>query len=152
MQSLNNLVLFDNTDEIQKMLFESLESEGFKCIMGMPIHKNQHGQVYSVHAYIVPIDTLTTKADAIAIFHDIAIANFTMSESEIISADPFVFGDLKFNRSRPIEFRSIDLCKHGIKKDHVYFYLRGVSRDDSLPIVYAYDDKGEIVEVSNETE
>lgn len=139
---MSNLPLFDSHDELRQMLFESLEAEGFKCVMGIPIHENNLGQVYAANALIAPASTLTTKEDAIKIFHSIAIANYT---SQIVS------GDAQFDYSRVIEFRSIDLCRHATKEDHIYFYLRGVSRNESQPIKWQYDSEGKLERAESES-
>lgn len=139
---MSNLPLFDSHEELRQMLFESLETEGFKCAMGIPIHENNLGQVYTTNALIAPVSTLTTKEDAIKIFHHIAIANYT---SQIVS------GDAQFDYSRAIEFRSIDLCRHDTKADHICFYLRGASRNDGAQIKWQYDNYGKLERVESES-
>ena len=148
---MSDLPLFDSHEELRQMLFASLEAEGFRCAMGIPIQENNLGQVYTTNAIIAPVDTLTTKEAAIKVFRNIAIANYTSSSTPIHSFDSVVWGEHQFDYSRAIEFRSIDLCRHSLKKDYIYFYLRGVSRNESDKIKWQYDSEGKIERAENES-
>jgi len=141
---MSDLPLFDSHEELRQMLFASLESEGFKCVMGIPIHENQYGQTYRHHNYMVPIEDIPTKSDAIKIFHNIAAANFTAT-----IFDPCSPAVSKFDFTEAIEFRSIELCRHG--ENFAWFYMRGISRNESGKIKWQYDSEGKIERAENES-
>ena len=148
---VDTVLPFDSIEPLRKMLFESLEADGFRCIMGLPIHNNERGQEYRLCCHIMPLGKCSTKDEVVAYFKGLVIANFTQQKSDLISLNPRVYQGARFDFTNPIEFRAIDFGVHGVMRDHAFFYLRAVARDESLPIKWKYNSEGEIERADNES-